>query len=532
MTDQVTNQGSGTGTGYKSVPYQDRDGNEFTRLLRSLWRTRYRVLASLVIAALALTGFLTARYLAFPKEDVYQYVINFSFPSVEKQQYPNGTSFSITDITAPAIMESVYQQNRLSRYNISLAGFVQSVSVLPYIINADAIKKRYKLLLSNKKLTLTERLNIEKQMQAEWDKNTGKSAMITMVIRGNDMVSPRIAKKVVHDIIRQWSEISIHQLGVLNLPGGQEKKILVNLKEFSGNTPLLAMDMLYSFKETLGSRLRRMEQIPGIRTSRGAEGYPLSSLKRDVRYFDDYINKPLEVDIISNITAKEAAKYLEYFKVKYRDLMIQKKVLDEKATQAEKALNVFRTGSFNANTGPGKRNAGNPPDREGGTVTQINKDFLDRLLVLVDQNADKEFQKKLVTKFLRLKNSSTNLEIKASHFKRIVASLEKISTAASSAALSGGTQNNLPSLQKRLIEAARKINGYWEQAHHLQEQVSLQKVSYAKILYVPASINVKHITFSFFNKTTILFVISFLLFVGIVSMFLTLLWNRIKGKSE
>lgn len=71
----------------------------------------------------------------------YSEMVSFTFSQSEKGAYPNGSPFSITDVTNRNVIAAVWEENNLQSQGITLKELTDSVSIIPYADNEEFIKK-------------------------------------------------------------------------------------------------------------------------------------------------------------------------------------------------------------------------------------------------------------------------------------------------------------------------------------------------------------------------------------------------------
>ena len=129
----------------KSSVRDNYDDNEIdmVELFGLIWRTRYIVIVSIILATCLYFAFTATNYLASVENTTYGRVIKLTFPGVEEGKYPNGSVFAYQDIIAPNIVAKVYEKNAIEKLDISLSDFSSMLLAEPYSPQYPLIIKQY-----------------------------------------------------------------------------------------------------------------------------------------------------------------------------------------------------------------------------------------------------------------------------------------------------------------------------------------------------------------------------------------------------
>ena len=93
-----------------------KDEVDLQDLLRAVLDTRVWAITALVVVALIYWAVIVVVNLVKPEVYRYESRIEFVFSGVHEQQYPNGSPYSLSDLIAPVVLNTVYEKNKLEYY--------------------------------------------------------------------------------------------------------------------------------------------------------------------------------------------------------------------------------------------------------------------------------------------------------------------------------------------------------------------------------------------------------------------------------
>ena len=347
---------------------------------------RFYLLAGAIIVA----GVFLVRLIMSPPMSTYSEIISFTFPQSEKGKYPNGAPFSINDLTARNVLETVWKENNLASQGLSLQNFADAVGIVPFADNEQFIRAKYQGMLARKNLSTTDISAMERDYRLELETQSKKTALLTLTLPFTSPISGSLAKKVVSDIPKTWSKQAIQQLGVVSIPIAENESVTDEI--LKKGSPFQIVDYFYKSADSLNLALNRISSYPGGETLKDPEiGLGIEDLKRRVadlnRYwildFDNYVqqrNQASEIDIRS---AEIRLKELQDKKVEY---------LAESKTYKASLLDYDSIRQSTNGQDASFRN------QQNGSGVQIQGDAVQKLIDLGTQNKDSEFRQELVKK--------------------------------------------------------------------------------------------------------------------------------------
>jgi len=201
---------------YQQYPEAD-DEIDISELFNKIWLRRKSIIASVFIAGVIALGIMSLAMIKDAPERRYSQILQFNFPTAEQGMYPAGQKFSSNDIVSAKVLSEVFERNKLDQHGIKMEDFIDAISVNPFAENAEFIKKKYQGLLANKKLTRPEIESLEKAYLDEIRAAQSRFVRLSFIENNLTGLDAILVQKILTDIPRVWSRISIEELGVLDL---------------------------------------------------------------------------------------------------------------------------------------------------------------------------------------------------------------------------------------------------------------------------------------------------------------------------
>lgn len=338
-----------------------------------------------------------------PPQISYSQKLSFNFPQAEQNQYPNGSQFSITDLLANDILQTVYDANQLDKQAIAFDDFSNSLSIVYFSESEQFIKAKYQGMLSRKNLTSADISSIERDFKSELDSASRKQAQISLTTPFNSPISSRLAKKVIADIPSAWSQKAIQKLGVLSIPNSGLDS--VNEEIVKRGSLFQIVDYFAKYVSAIDKSLKIITSYPGGETLKDPlTGFNVEIIKQNLVYlnqywilaFDYYIQQHNQANDIDLKSAELSLNELNEVKKQY-------------LANAETYKQAYKNYA--------KENANRQSDLNGKQQSssdfQLQGDSLQRLIDIGTQNKDSEFRQELTTRGVEyeLKANAMNLEI-------------------------------------------------------------------------------------------------------------------------
>ena len=126
-----------------SPHHQEEAQIDLMGLVLNAWKTRGVWVISIVIVSLLFWGWWSIKQMNAIAPLTYSLPIQLNFEGVDRNTYPNGSPFSRSDLLAPNVVQSVFEQNNLDQYGLTLDAFSTQVRLTPYALDLIMIQEKY-----------------------------------------------------------------------------------------------------------------------------------------------------------------------------------------------------------------------------------------------------------------------------------------------------------------------------------------------------------------------------------------------------
>lgn len=431
--------------------YQDEE-IDLGELFSKVWRRRVFIVGFVIIVSILISGMNALSYLQTPATVTYSETIRFNFPSSVQGKYPSGQSFSNNDLVSTAVLKQVYENNNLDKFNIGFSDFAANFSIAPYASNSHFIQTKYQSLLGNKKLSRTEVEELEKQYQNELQAAQANFAKLAYVENTHLGLTPSLIEKILNDVPKAWSEISIRDLGVLDLkiPGKQfYQPELVEQYEYLQSVQYMR-DSADRFDEIL--QTLQNDEIGGF--VRDPEtGLVVSDLRARLNSIKEFDLEPI-FSVIANLgLVKDSLKATQYLINQIEIKQDQISELKGKEGVIKEAITIYQA------IGDKQGLIGAPVDQNSNMgMVQYGDGFLSKIVGMVEQQKDTEYRQQLLSKNLELALKRQSLITSREKLKRALNVLNTNADAESNVAESYSTEiNKINQNITNLIDAYQRI---------------------------------------------------------------------------
>jgi hypothetical protein len=393
---------------YQQYPEAD-DEIDISELFNKIWLRRKSIIASVFIAVVIAVGILALNMFLDTPQRRYSQILQFNFPNAEQGLYPAGQQFSYNDIVSAKVLLAVYKRNKLDEHGLKLEDFIDAIAVNPFAENAEFIKKKYQGLLANKKLTRPEIESLEKAYLDEIRAAQSRFARLSLIENDVTGLDEILVQKVLTDIPRVWSKVSIEELGVLDLKiAGADFYQGELVKRFEY---LQTLEYLKDSAKYLGSALDLLvtDEIGGLvrNPKTGKSGYDLQVQLKNLVAFEV---EPLFSTVTNLGITRDADKALIYLRNTIQNFQDKKEVLQKKAKNFEQIINQYAGGTLGTK---GASQAG-----ANGGFAQFDATFLDKFTALIEDKNDQAFKQELLKQRLEVLQDIEDLEGSIIKFQR------------------------------------------------------------------------------------------------------------------
>lgn len=363
------------------------------------------VLAVLVgYTILAITAFLLS-----PSVRVTSMGFRLQFSGAEKGQYPNGSPFSSSEITATPVMLKTYKQNDLGRFT-KFDDFVGSVYVVESNEAREALSREYQARLADPRLTSIDRERIQREYELKASSLTKNEFSINYARKRGDSVPDEVATKVLVDTIKNWADYASNEQHVLEHRVAVLSPDVVAPQSSDTRNPIVNTIILRGNVARLRENIEQLRQLPNAELMRTRDGLSLNDI--GVR-LEDAVRFGLD-PLVDRIAAARLDDRPETIRFLQTQLAYDQRTLESHRMAAD---TVQRTLSLYVNAKPSPQNAllgtDNPTAPSGDdaakaaageTATlmpQIGDTFIDRLIQLTSRSADTDFRQRIAQDYQR-----------------------------------------------------------------------------------------------------------------------------------
>ncbi len=323
-------------------PRAASDDTDLGAWLVAIWRTRHSMLLAALLTFMALFGLLAFTRAAIPVTQTFRSAVQFVFTGYEKSKYPNGSPFSINDLLAPSILQQVYQQNRIGSFGIDQKTFISAFSVSPYAPGYNEAIARYQERVSDRKLSFTERKEIEEAMKADLTMMGSKGAMLEFNVATRIPLPPQTAEKVLSDTMREWARYNIEQRGVINMPAAVSELQRFDVSKLDTSEPLIVAELVHDGIGRLDKQLQSLIDKSGESAIIDEKtGHTPTSLIRASQITRQYELVDLFAQILSAKDFLDREGLIAFLKLRLTEAERNLKDANQRAQSASEAFNLY-----------------------------------------------------------------------------------------------------------------------------------------------------------------------------------------------
>jgi hypothetical protein len=498
-------------------PSPENDRRAVRWILGALSAT-WRVPAIAALAALLLVaGLLAFLRAGIPATTTYLSQLQFTFPEVTEGRYPNGMPFALNEVIEPAILNEVYNRLELSQFGLKRDDFFAGFSIRPFAPTESEIVERFRQRLADRRLSFSEREQIEEQMRAEMEQSSRKAAEVAFTVRGRFPLPEQIGRSVVQTVPLIWSQVAIEQKGVLRLPGASGSAFVVDPENVKSLFLPVGILRTYIGARRLRSRLGELGGGPqGIMTVKEpVSGKTFQDIQRDLADLELFrIN-----GLVAALSAYRFPQGVEEARVilesRLRDLQFEEASVSRLAEAVAAASSEY-VQSVVGLKGRADRRADGAAASGPSSMPMIGEGFLERLLDLSRNRTETEKEaqarvSELSRRHLGLVETVANNRGEQDRLRQMAAGLSKTD----GPLLDGEAQDRLAA---NLRNAVTESNALGATLARLEDEFAARRIGHTAKLYQAYAVRRDIIsTHPLFNSTAILLVLSapLLVFLGL-----------------
>jgi len=383
-------------------PYEMPEGERvsLSHLVHALQKYAGIIVLSLLTVLLLYAIVAILVYLRSPAQKSTSLPFRLEFEGANRGEYPNGTKFSTTEITATSVLLKVYKENDLARF-MNFERFSRAIFVLESSQAYEALAREYQARLSDVKLNPVDRERIQKEYELKRASLSQSDYSLNFLSSKETGTLPAsTVNKVLSDILKEWANyaatqkkalqyrVSVLSANIIQKPTGAEAADYI-----------LGVRILRSRIDKVLRNIEQINEIPGTELARTAkEQISLDEAKLRLEDIVRFRLEPLIGMIRAGGLVRNPASTVRFLEEQLTYDMRELKEAEERARVLREALSLYTQKPPNvfADTQTGPRN-NDPSTRSGQTVMpQLGESFLDRLVNMTGELADREYRQKMV----------------------------------------------------------------------------------------------------------------------------------------
>ncbi|MDP9361712.1 MAG: hypothetical protein M3P29_09695 [Acidobacteriota bacterium] len=292
----------------------------------------------------------------------------------------------------------VYQANDLKRF-IGFETFARSVFVLESNREYDQLAAEYQARLADPKLTTVDRERIQKEFEGKRASLNKSGYSLSFVSSGETAGIPRLTlAKVLSDILATWARQAAVEKRVLDY---QVPALSMNILERTIVSPddfVVALVILRSKINDITANIEQLSKIPGIELVRAPSTRgSLQEVRLEIQDITRFRIEPL---IKQARTGGLARNPIEVVRILESALTFDQRALtaaQQRESAVKDALAIYQEERAGKERSQGTPASGQRPSAPAETVMpQLGESFLDKVVDLTNQTADRAYRQKLV----------------------------------------------------------------------------------------------------------------------------------------
>ncbi|HET8775141.1 MAG TPA: hypothetical protein VFP80_15170 [Thermoanaerobaculia bacterium] len=413
----------------------------------------YRSVIGLTLLAV-IVGYVilaVAYYLMAPAVRVTSLKFRLEFTGAERGVYPNGAKFSSADIISTPVLLKTFRQNNMERFT-QLASFDNSIYVVESNEAREALALEYQARLADQRLNPIDRERIQRDYELKAGSLAKNHFAISYARKRNDSVPDELAKKILHDILKNWTDYALNEQHVLEYRTSVLSPDIVAPNTQSTENPIVSTVVLRGKVKQLLENVDQVRKVPNAELMRTADGYSLNDIAVRLADVVRYRLEPL-VDRIAAARLDDRAETLRFMttQLAYDERTLQARISTAEA--AQRTLAVYTAEQQRDQSGRVAATA-TQPDGEAVT-TQINESFIDRLIDLTSRSVDSDFRKEMAEEFQKATLAILPAEEAVAYDKAVLTSVRN--TGAASGANAQDVAREIASSRDEVRQLAFKV---------------------------------------------------------------------------
>jgi hypothetical protein len=449
----------------------DRDDIDLSNFFLAVLKTWKPWLLAVISVTVIFVIIKSLQILIYPQEITYSKPIRLTFLDRGSLTFPNGQNFSYSDIVSPTVVQQVYQHNNVQSKDISIADLQLGLSSVPYSPQYPFIKKRYEKLLDNKKLTVDETTELNKQMAVELKQATTSAEVLISLNSSKFNDHPLLVSKILEDIPVFWAQEMIKK-GVLAINSPILSATSLNTELIKDQDLLIVKSILEQKIQLLRSNISVLSKFDGAQSiTDKITGLKLVDLSEHIDDIDRVIISTLFAPTDLLIEASKSYRALYYYEEKAKkikaELLTLKKVESSYNTAESPYFKQEQT--VRTQSGPNE-------------FSQVTGDAIDKIVHLSGSLEKEQYKQKLNNDWLSLIRNISSSENELFEIEQMLLAIKT------------NVKNNPEEAKNYVVHAKvvltkilTSLAGYFEVTQRIYEDIGRNMRSDSDKLYMPIS---------------------------------------------
>lgn len=380
-----------------------------------VWIRRGPILFSAVILAIVLFGGAFLYFAAMPRSKTVDMEFSVLFDGSSQGQFPNGTSFNPHEIIASTILREVYEKNNLDRY-LPFSGkkdepdFLGAVSLVPTGRSELFLRLEYEARLSNEKLSLPERRELEERYESQRELLHPTSFVLSF--SGREDIPDEVVKIALADILPVWAE-NLERTKGINRYALTLRSVTESPSSAEFDSHIVAADHLALRLVLFEDDLKTIANLPGARAHRLDDGTTLYAIEERLDYLVRHYLRPLQLLLAENHLQGEVRFERPYFQARKSLMQRKQHALMRMRDAKREALSLYDDRRQTKIVDDTSDFLGSPP-REygspGGLISvEPGPDFFNMVLRIAEEAGGAIFRQELINKMLAVEEEIATL---------------------------------------------------------------------------------------------------------------------------
>jgi hypothetical protein len=470
------------------IAAEDKDTFQFRRIVRALLATwRIPLLATLVLLVVAVTLLVALRAI-LPPTRTYISQLQFTFPSAESGRYPNNSPFSINELLDPAILEVVYDQLDLGKYDVDRNKFYGSFSIRPFTPAESEITERFRQQLADRRVSPIERERLETQLRAQLAAASRGAAELIFLPPRKPPIPVAVGRAIVHKVPVVWSQLAIEKKGVLRIPGFSAAAIVVAPDSVDRQPLPLAILGLLEASERLDDRLTELLKAPGVLSVRDSvSGKSIRDLDRDMRDLQLFHTNPLRAQLVQYRFDDGGPALQQVVERRINDIEVRAAGVAKQAEAVGDSIAQFVQATAGLRGRPAERKTSDSGAAPGAaTIPQVGESFIDRIIDLTrkdrDAEQDRTFIAERTQKQFDYNQQAITLRSEQNRWKELLADLRSDATARKDL-----DEASRGKIVRELRYAIDDANAKWAALSRMEMEFAANRTGRTAEIYTPSA---------------------------------------------